>query len=103
MTRTCLRQHNGLTLASAAPEWCNVTNESEKKERRTSFEGMGRRMDEEVEKLISYLNDEVVPSVRSHSTKAMRLAAEKLTRFADYMDQTERPTRNSESEDDIGS
>ncbi len=63
-----------------------MTNESEKKDRRT-FENAGKRLDEEVEKLISYLNDEVVPLVRKHSTQGMRVAAEKLNWLADYMDQ----------------
>ena len=32
------------------------------------------------------LNDEVVPAVRTHSTKALRVASQKLAEFADYMD-----------------
>jgi hypothetical protein len=86
-------------------EWCNVTNESEKKERRASFETMGRRMDEEIEKLISYINDEVVPTVRQHSSKGLRIAAERLKQFADYMDEGKSSTqpRNNESDEDIGS
>jgi len=36
--------------------------------------------------LINYLNEEVVPEVRQHSTKALRIAAEKMTRLADYME-----------------
>jgi glutamyl-tRNA reductase len=46
------------------------------------------QVEEEVAKLITYLNDEVVPAVRQHSTKALRVASEKLAQFADYMDQT---------------
>jgi hypothetical protein len=76
-----------------------VTNESEKKDRRTPFEGAGKRVDEEIEKLISYLNDEVVPSVRKHSTNGMRIAAEKLNRLADYMDQKPAPGPKSEDKD----
>lgn len=38
--------------------------------------------------LIAYLNKEVVPAVREHSSKALRIAAEKLHRLADFMDQT---------------
>ncbi len=64
-----------------------MSNESEKKNRPISFENAGRRVDEEIEKLITYLNDEVVPSVRKHSTKGMRIAADKLTWLADYMEQ----------------
>lgn len=39
--------------------------------------------------LLNYLNDEVVPAVRQHSTKALRVAAEKLTRLANYMEQNQ--------------
>jgi hypothetical protein len=43
-------------------------------------------LEKESAELINYLNDEVVPAVRQHSTKALRIAAEKLTRLANYMD-----------------
>jgi hypothetical protein len=45
-------------------------------------------LEKEAAELITYLNNEVVPAVRQHSTKALRIASEKLARFADYMDQT---------------
>ncbi|MGO9646969.1 MAG: hypothetical protein ACLPOO_02830 [Terriglobales bacterium] len=45
----------------------------------TSFE-------KETAELVDYLNQEVVPAVRQHSTKALRIAAEKLARLADYME-----------------
>jgi len=45
------------------------------------------RLDRESEKLIAYINDEVVPAVREHSSRGLRVAAEKLAKFADYMDQ----------------
>lgn len=82
-----------------------MTNESENKDRRGSFENMGRRMDDEIDKLISYINDEVVPTVRQHSSKGLRIAADRLRQFADYMDEKHSPTppRNHESEEDIGS
>ena len=47
-------------------------------------------LDKEAENIISYLNDEVVPAVRSHSTQALRTAARKLAQFADYMDRQRR-------------
>ncbi len=61
------------------------------------FERIGRKLDKEFgeaaekleresEKVIAYLNDEVVPSIRNHSSKALRVAAEKLSRLAEYMD-----------------
>jgi hypothetical protein len=43
-------------------------------------------LEEETAELIDYLNHEVVPAVRQHSTKALRIAAEKLARLADYME-----------------
>jgi hypothetical protein len=45
------------------------------------------RLEKETAELITYLNDEVVPAVRQHSTKALRVAAKKLTHLADYMEQ----------------
>lgn len=44
------------------------------------------RLEQEIPEFIKYLNDEVVPAVRSGSTKALRVASEKLTAFADYME-----------------
>jgi len=46
------------------------------------------RLERESAEFIKYLNNEVVPAVRQHSTKALRIAAEKLTHLADYMDNT---------------
>jgi prophage antirepressor-like protein len=44
------------------------------------------RLEKEAAEFIKYLNDEVVPAVRQHSTKALRTAAEKLTELANYME-----------------
>ena len=44
------------------------------------------RMERETAEFVKYLNDEVVPAVRQHSTKALRVASEKLARMADYME-----------------
>lgn len=46
-----------------------------------------QRLEKEIPEFIKYLNDEVVPAVRTHSTKALRVASEKLSEFADYMEQ----------------
>jgi hypothetical protein len=35
----------------------------------------------------------VVPAVRTHSTKALRTASQKLTEFADYMEQHHHPPK----------
>lgn len=45
------------------------------------------RLEKEIPEFIKYLNDEVVPAVRSQSTKALRVASQKLAEFADYMEQ----------------
>jgi hypothetical protein len=63
------------------------------------FENMGRRMDEhfggcsdrledDVKRVITYLNDRVVPEVRENSSKALRIAAEQLARLADHLERT---------------
>ena len=44
-------------------------------------------LEKETAEIITYLNDEVVPAVRSHSTKALRVASEKLSKLADYLEQ----------------
>jgi F0F1-type ATP synthase membrane subunit b/b' len=48
------------------------------------------RVERELKQVITYLNDEVVPTVRKESSGALRTAAEQLTRLADYMDQAKR-------------
>lgn len=44
------------------------------------------RIEEEAQLLIKYINDELVPAIRQHSTKALRVASEKLQQAADHMD-----------------
>lgn len=45
------------------------------------------RFEKESAEIIKYVNEEVVPVVREHSTKALRIAAEKLSHLAEYMEQ----------------
>jgi hypothetical protein len=45
------------------------------------------RIEKEANDFIKYLNDEVVPAVRQHSTKALRVAAQKMQDLANYMEQ----------------
>lgn len=45
-----------------------------------------QRIEEEAKQLIAYINDEVVPLVRQHSTKGLRVASDKLKELADYME-----------------
>jgi hypothetical protein len=69
--------------------------------RKAPFENFGRKLDQEIggaarkaetegERVITYLNDEVVPAIRQGSSKALRTAAEQLTRLAEYMDRNRR-------------
>jgi hypothetical protein len=48
--------------------------------------GCGDRIEDEVKRVITYLNDKVVPEVRDNSSKALRAAAEQLGRLADNLD-----------------
>lgn len=48
---------------------------------------VAERLEKDTAELVAYLNNEVVPAVRSHSTKALRVAADKLSKLADYLDQ----------------
>ena len=54
---------------------------------------MNKSVVQATERLITYLNDEVVPAVRQHSTKALRVAAEKLARLADFLETNQAPPK----------
>jgi prophage antirepressor-like protein len=51
------------------------------------------RVEKEAAEFIKYLNDEVVPAVRQHSTKALRVAAQKMQDLANYMEQHSTPSK----------
>jgi F0F1-type ATP synthase membrane subunit b/b' len=50
-------------------------------------EEAAERLERESAEFVKYLNDEVVPAVRQHSTKALRVASEKLAALANYIDE----------------
>jgi hypothetical protein len=50
------------------------------------------RLEKDGAELIAYLNREVVPAVRDQSSKALRIAAEKLHQLADFMDEAGKNT-----------
>ena len=50
-----------------------------------------QRIEEETQLLIKYINDELVPAIREHSTTALRIASEKLSQAADHMDSRKKP------------
>jgi len=48
------------------------------------------RLERETAELINYLNNEVVPAIRTHLFFDERAAAEKLGKMADYLDEQKR-------------
>ena len=46
-----------------------------------------RTFQEQVQQVIDYLDKEVVPTVRNESSRSLRVAAEKLSKLADMMDE----------------
>ena len=72
----------------------------------SGFENFGRKIDEtlnnaaprvedELRRVITYLNDEVVPRVRENSSKGLRIAADQLTRLAEHLDRAARQNPQS--------
>ena len=51
-----------------------------------SVANIAETLEKETAELVTYLNDEVVPAVRTHSSKALRTASGKLAEFADYLE-----------------
>jgi len=51
-----------------------------------SVANIAASLEKETSELVTYLNDEVVPAVRTHSSKALRIASEKLIHFADFLE-----------------
>lgn len=51
-----------------------------------SVANIAETLEKETASLVVYLNDEAVPAVRAHSSKALRSAAVKLAEFADYLE-----------------
>ena len=45
------------------------------------------RLEKEGAELIDYLNNEVVPAVRQQSSRALRIAAERLQKLANYIEE----------------
>jgi len=46
----------------------------------------GEHLEEDLKRIIAYLNDRVVPEVRENSSKALRVAAEQLNRLASHLE-----------------
>jgi hypothetical protein len=52
-----------------------------------------KRVEQETQKLIAYINDELVPAIREHSSSALRIASEKMKQAADMMEAGARKKR----------
>jgi hypothetical protein len=48
------------------------------------------RLEEELQKVIALLNDQVIPQLRQGSSQAIRAAAERLRKMADQLDDAPR-------------
>jgi hypothetical protein len=51
----------------------------------------GNRLEDEVRRVIQYINDEVVPEVRRNGSSALRTAAAELEKLANHMDRKSGP------------
>jgi sulfur carrier protein ThiS len=65
------------------------TNETSERVNRTIAD-IAERLERESAGFVTYINDEVVPRVRQHSTKALRTVSEELSKIADYLDNPKR-------------
>ncbi|MBS1823554.1 MAG: hypothetical protein JST61_16540 [Acidobacteria bacterium] len=49
--------------------------------------GTGARVEDDLRKLLDYINDEIVPDVRKSGSEALRAAAQELNRLAQRIDE----------------
>ena len=68
------------------PDPNNKTEQASAKFSKTVAETT-ERLEKEAQEFVKYLNDEVVPTVRVHSTMPSRFEAQKLQELANYMEQ----------------
>lgn len=50
------------------------------------FESAGKKLDEEIRKIVEYLEKEALPSARKDTSKFLRYASEQLEKLAEKMD-----------------
>lgn len=60
--------------------------EAGKKPWERTLQEAGARIEDDLKRLVTYLNDEVVPDVRRHGSEALRAAAVELDRLAGQLD-----------------
>jgi hypothetical protein len=59
----------------------------------------GNRMEEELKRVITYINDEVVPEVRRNGSDALRAAAQQMEKLAQKMDERSRTGAGTKPDD----
>ena len=69
-------------------EWKGLAMANEWENR---LRGAAAQVEAEVERVVKYLNDEVVPDVRKNGSEALRMAAQELQRLAERMDDSKTP------------
>ncbi len=63
----------------------------------------GARFEEELKRVVRYIDTEVVPEVRHHGSIALRSAAEQLQKLAQRMDDSKPPRSGASPDDGTGS
>lgn len=63
-----------------------MSAESSKRPWEQRLNEAGSRIEEELRRVIQFINDEVVPEVRNNGSDALRSAAAELQKLADHMD-----------------
>ncbi|MGH9555010.1 MAG: hypothetical protein ACRD2Y_04225 [Terriglobales bacterium] len=58
----------------------------------SELEEFGRKVGRELGEIVTYLNNDVVPKAREHSTQGLRIAAQKLNQLAEYMEKHKPPS-----------
>ena len=56
------------------------------------FQNTGSRVEEDLRRIIQYINNEVVPDVRRNGSSALRFASDELQKLAQRMDDRAQPT-----------
>ncbi|WP_260703439.1 hypothetical protein [Edaphobacter flagellatus] len=64
-----------------------MVNETPKSGWEQRLHETGSRLEDDLRRLVTYFNDEVVPEVRRSGTDALRAAAQELNRMAQRMDE----------------
>ena len=50
-----------------------------------------RRIEDELKRVVQYIDEKVVPEVRVHSSNALRAASERLSALAEHLDESRKP------------